>query len=111
MEREVYVLRPLLGTEVCDFCTSSPTVKLYACRNFMIPQTKQMAFAHQSVGAWSACERCSILIDEGRWFALTDRALRRFVKIHRVPPGEEADIRTLLSEIHQLFKAHMIKEV
>ena len=37
MERDIYILKPLLGTEVCDFCAASPTVRLYACKNFLIP--------------------------------------------------------------------------
>jgi hypothetical protein len=109
--RELYILKPQPGREMCDFCAGSPTVKLYACRNFMIPQTKHLAFAHESIGGWSACEKCSLLIDEGRWFTLTDRALRRFLKINRIPPGEGAEIRKLLTELHQLFREHVIKEV
>ncbi len=84
MGRHVFALDAPPGREVCDFCSSSPTSRLYACRNFIIPRTKHAVFQHESIGAWAACDRCAVLIDAGHWSQLTDRAFRRFCKRHGV---------------------------
>ena len=110
MTRQVFVLDASPGREVCGFCSTSPTARLYACRNFIIPRTKNAAFQHESIGAWSACDRCAVLIGAGRWSLLTDRALRRFMRKYGVPQPEQNEVREQLAEIHQLFKEHMIKE-
>jgi len=111
MARQVFAIQPLPGREMCDFCGTSPTARLYACRNFVVPRTKHAVFQHESIGAWAACERCALLIDAGHWTQLTERALRRFVRIHSVPPSKWQEIREQLAEVHQLFKKHIIKEV
>jgi len=95
---------------MCDFCGTSPTIRLHACRNFVVPRTKHAVFQHESIGAWSACDRCAVLIDAGHWSQLTDRALRRFTNRYGVPKDEWREVREQLAEIHQLFKEHMIKE-
>ena len=110
MARQVFVVQPLPGREMCDFCCASPAARLYACRNFVVPRTKHAIFQQESIGAWSACDRCAVLIDAGRWSRLTDRALRRFMKKHGLPKDTELEAREQLAEIHQLFKEHMIKE-
>jgi hypothetical protein len=107
----VFTIDAPSGREVCDFCSSSPTSRLFACRNFIIPRTKSAVFRHESIGAWAACDRCAVLIDAGHWAQLTDRAFRRFRKKHGVPRYEELEVREQFREIHQLFKEHMIKEV
>ena len=111
MDRQVFILEPLPGREICDFCCTSPTARLYACRNFVVPRTKHAVFQHESIGAWSACDRCAVLIDAGRWSQLADRALRRFVHKYGVSNDGWFEVREQLAEIHQLFKEHMIKEV
>jgi len=110
MSRQVFVVDATPGREVCDFCSSSPTSRLYACRSFIIPRTKHAVFQHESIGAWAACDRCAVLIDAGHWSQLTDRAFRRFRKKYGVPRYEEFEVREQFREIHQLFKEHMIKE-
>ena len=104
-----HVFTPPPGTEMCDFCSASPTHKLYPCRNFVVPRNEHTVF-HGSVGAWSACERCAVLIDAGRWSQLTDRSVRKFARVHGVPRNEWGEIRQQLSEIHSLFCQHMIRE-
>jgi len=47
MARQVFVLDASPGREVCDFCSSSPTSRLYACRNFIIPRTKHAVWSLQ----------------------------------------------------------------
>ena len=112
MARQVFTFDAPPGREMCDFCSASPTARLYACRNFIIPRTKHAVFQHESIGAWSACDRCAVLIDAGHWSQLTDRALRRFCKQVRRPEGRVgAKCESSWREIHQLFKEHMIKEV
>ena len=93
---------------MCDFCSTSPTTQLYACRNFMLPRTMCAIFQHETEGAWSACDRCAVLVDAGHWSALTNRALRRFVNQHGVLEEEQPAVRQLLLGIHQLFKEHKI---
>jgi len=56
MARQVFAIQPLPGREMCDFCGTSPTARLYACRNFVVPRTKHAVFQHESIGAWAACE-------------------------------------------------------
>jgi len=46
MARQVFVFDAPPGREVCDFCSASPTARLYACRNFIIPRTKSAVFQH-----------------------------------------------------------------
>jgi hypothetical protein len=111
MARQVFVFEPPPGREICDFCATSATGRLYACRNFVVPRTKHAVFQHESIGAWAACDRCAMLIDAGRWSQLTDRAVRRFIKKYGVPKDEWFKVREQLAEIHQLFKEHMITEV
>jgi hypothetical protein len=48
------------GREMCDFCSASSTARLYACWNFIMPRTKHAAFRYESIGAWSAFDRCAI---------------------------------------------------
>jgi hypothetical protein len=110
MPWQVFTFDAPPGREMCDFCSASPTARLYACRNFIVPRTKHAVFQHESIGAWAVCDRCAVLIDAGHWSQLTDRAFRRFARIYGVPRSEWADVREQLAEIHQLFKEHMIKE-
>lgn len=105
-----YILVPKPGQDVCDFCAASPVVKVYACHNFIVPGTKHLVFAHQSIGGWAACTHCSYLIDKGKWRQLTDRAVRRFIKEHGLPSYEYADLREQFRLIHYEFKKHMILE-
>jgi len=72
---------------------------------------KHAMFAHESVGAWAACEQCARLVDEGKWSELTERALAQFKKIHGYSSDEEPFFRERFREIHQLFEEHMITEV
>lgn len=99
------------GREMCDFCSASPTTRLYACHNFVIPSTKHAVFQHESIGAWAACDRCAALIDAGHWTELTDRAVRRFMRTYGLLPDEKSAVREQLAEIHNLFREHMIKDV
>jgi hypothetical protein len=71
---------PVLGQACCDFCASPSIVKLYKCANFVF--NGRTVFQRGSVGAWAARSRCAQLVDEDRWFELSDRAFRRFAKLH-----------------------------
>jgi hypothetical protein len=111
MDRQIFFILPQPDREMCDFCSASPTSRLYACRNFVVPRTKHAVFQHESIGAWAACDRCAMLIDAGQWSQLTDRAARRFMKKYGVRKDEWREVHEQLAEIHQLFKEHMIAEV
>ena len=65
---QVSAIESFPGRECCDFCTAEPTHRLYACRNFM--WLKHAMFAHESIGAWAACEECARLVDGGKWSEL-----------------------------------------
>ena len=106
---EVFTISPFPGREMCDFCTAEPTHRLYACRNFV--WLNRSMFAHESIGAWAACEECARLVDGGRWSELTERALAQFKKIHGYSAYEEPNFRERFREIHRLFQDHMITEV
>ena len=109
MAWEIVIFDPPPGREVCDFCTAEPTQRLYACRNFV--WLKHAMFAHESVGAWCACETCAGFVDAGRWTELTELALAQFKKKHGYSQDEDPYFRERFREIHQLFKEHMITEV
>jgi|SRR5208337_457121 len=109
MAWEVFIFDPPPGHEVCDFCTAEATQRLFACRNFM--WLERAMFAHESVGAWFACELCADFVDAGLWTELTERALAEFKKRHGYSQDEERYFRARFREIHRLFKEHMITEV
>ena len=103
-----YIIIPKPGQDCCDFCAAQPVVKVYACWNFIVPGTKDAVFAHESIGGWAACEHCARFVDKKRWLKLTGRAARRFVKLHKLPSYEFADVREQFRQIHKLFKKNMI---
>jgi hypothetical protein len=104
----IIAIEPLAGRECCDFCTAEPVHRLYACRNFM--WLKHAMFAHESIGAWAACEECALLVDGGKWAELTERALAQFKSIHGYSACEEPFFRERFREIHQLFRENLVKE-
>ena len=110
MARHVFIFNAPSGREMCDFCSTSPTARLYGCRNFVVPRTNQTVFRHDSIGAWAACDRCASFIDAGLWSQLTDRALRQFMKKNGLPRYTEFEVREQLADIYQLFKEHMIRD-
>ena len=110
MTQDTFIFTAPCGQEVCDFCYTSPTVRVYGCHNFLIPRTGVAVFQHESVGGWAACGICADFIDAGRWSELTERAVRRFIKMHRVDRGDELMVRQQFRDIHRLFRDHIIKE-
>jgi hypothetical protein len=106
---EIFKLEPEPGRECCDFCCLESVHKVFACKNFVIPDMGP-AFAHESIGAWAACEECARLIDKGCWSELTERALVQFQRLHGYTPEEEPFFRNKFHEIHLLYSQHMIKE-
>jgi hypothetical protein len=106
--RGIIAIEPLAGRECCDFCTAEPVHRLYACRNFT--WLKHAMFAHESIGAWAACEECALLVDGGKWAELTKRALAHFKMIHGYTANEESYFREQFRELHHLFQEHMIRE-
>jgi hypothetical protein len=50
------------------------------------------------------------LVDGERWSELTDRALTNFIREHGIPRYAQFDVREQFREIHQLFRAHLVKE-
>ena len=105
---EIAIFDPRPGRQVCDFCTAEPVHRLYACRNFV--WLNHTMFAHESVGAWAACEQCAELVNGGKWSELTERALAAFKRIQGCTGDEEPYFRERFREIHQLFQEHMITE-
>ena len=105
---EIIAIEPFPGRECCDFCCVESTHKIFACKNFVIPDLGPVS--HESFGAWAACEECARLVDGGKWSELTERALAQFKRIHGYSACEEPFFRERFREIHQLFKQNMVRE-
>ena len=97
------------GGAMCDFC-SAPTARLFGSRNFLLPNTRYPIFQRGPIGAWSACDRCALLINAGRWSLLTDRAVRRYMNKYQVPQAEEPEVRSQFAHTYQRFKENMIRD-
>jgi hypothetical protein len=95
------------GGNHCDFCCTSPVFKLYRCVNFSSKGKEVFARGH-AVGSWSACRKCTDLVEGEKWSDLTDRSLRKFVKRHGVARREVAAVRAQLAEISRLFAQHVL---
>ena len=95
------------GGDHCDFCCTSPVFKLYSCTNFSV-KGKPVFASIIAVGSWAACRKCAEFVDQGRWNALTDRALRKFVRRHRIARQEVTEVRAQLAEISRLFAGHVL---
>ena len=95
------------GGDHCDFCCTAPVCKVYRCTNFMAKG--QTVFASGlAIGSWAACRKCADLADQGKWSDLTERALRKFAKRHRIARHEVAAVRAQLAEISRLFAAQVL---
>jgi hypothetical protein len=95
------------GGDHCDFCCTSPVFKLYRCANFLT-KGRSVFPSEVAVGSWATCRRCAALVDDGKWEDLTERAVRKFVKRHRVVRHEVALVREQLAEISRLFAGHVL---
>jgi hypothetical protein len=96
-----------LGGNYCDFCCTPPVFKMYRCANFAV-KGKPVFTSGVAVGSWAACRKCAELVDAGRWNDLTDRAVRKFLKRHRVARAEVSAVREQLAEISRLFGRHVL---
>ena len=63
-------------------------------------------FASES-GQWAACRKCTGLVRKRDWKALTNRAVKEFVKRHRISKQEVTAVRAQLAEVDRLFAEHM----
>ena len=97
-----------LGGEHCDFCRGPSIFKVYRCSNFEC--CGRPVFASAPTGSWACCRTCSELVDGNRWNRLTQRALRKFLRVHRVPRQEVPTLLAQFIEIHRLFAEHLLKE-
>jgi hypothetical protein len=95
------------GGDHCDFCGTPPVFKLYRCLNFA-PKGNPVFVSGVAVGSWATCRQCAELVDAGRWNDLTDRAVRKFLKRHRVARAEVSAVREQLAEISRLFGRHVL---
>ncbi|SRR5713101_1384357 len=100
---------PVPGGEHCDFCTVSPIVKLYNCANFVL-KGRAVFPNSRSRGRWAACRKCTELVEAGRWSALAERALRKFVQRHTVPRHEVPIMWSQFTEVVRLFSENRIKD-
>jgi hypothetical protein len=69
----------------CDFCGNDDPVAVLPVDDFRLP----MNSSHQSLGDWAACGMCAVLIESGRWQAMSRRAAAKY--------GSPADIVVLFS--------------
>jgi hypothetical protein len=103
-----YACAPQLSTRICDFCMQSLFVKAYACHSFVY--LKGTAMEHYSREEWTACSECAALIDAEKWNALTERAVRSFVKQHRLSYGDVPAVREQMHYLYSAFRQNMIPE-
>jgi len=102
--------RPTLGLspQVCDFCNQGTFVKAYACHAFVY--LKGTPMEHYRCEEWTACAECAALVDAEQWNALTDRAVRAFVKLHRPLDYDVPALREHVSDLHSAFRQYLIRE-
>jgi hypothetical protein len=62
-------------------------------------------------GMWTACRKCSELVDAEKWSTLADRAVRKFVKRHVVPNHEVPVLWAQFTEVVKQFAEHRKREV
>jgi len=100
---------PVAGGECCDFCASRPFLKLYQRSNFTF--NGRRVFQKSSYGAWAACSKCAELVDTNRWPELTERAFRKFAKLHGpISQHNALGLREQFREVHKLFREYRIRE-
>jgi hypothetical protein len=63
-----------ISAPVCDFCFDSRLRWEYDCETFTIPEIN-----FGSENGWLSCDRCSDLIEEQNWEALSDRSIRSWI--------------------------------
>lgn len=95
------------GGDHCDFCSTPPVFKVYRCANF-VAKGRPVFAKGVAAGSWAACRKCAELVDQGKWNDLTQRAVRKFVKRHRVARDEVAGVRAQLAEISRSFALNKI---
>jgi hypothetical protein len=97
-----------LWIKACDFCAEAMFVKAYACHSFVY--LKGTSLEHYACEEWTACSECAELIDAAKWNDLTERAVRFFVKHHRLAHHDVPLVRAQLHGLHQAFRQYMILE-
>ena len=83
-------------------------MKAYACHCFVY--LKGTPMEHYSRLEWTACAECAQLIDTDKWNALSERAVRSFVKQHRLSEYEVPGLRRQMHYLHDTFRRNMIPE-
>ena len=81
----------------CDFCSAPDPPWCYPAEQFEVP-----AALWGSVGAWSACEDCSALIDTGDYARLAKRGLASYG-----PIPDHKMRRVALVHVRQLHRQFM----
>lgn len=99
---------PSFAFQVCDFCNQAMFVKAYACHSFVY--LKGTPMEHYRCEEWTACAECAALVDSEQWSALTDRAVRAFVKQHRPVDYDVPALREHVSDLHSAFRQYLIRE-
>jgi hypothetical protein len=69
--------------EVCDFCNSTPVVKVYDAAPIAFAFAFARPIVHVCDTKWTACATCAALIDQDRWTDLTDRAMETWLAEQR----------------------------
>jgi hypothetical protein len=100
------LIKPLPGSEVCDFCSDDVIYAAHGCKDFVL---RFGMFG--STGGFAACAVCHIMIVNEDWNGLLERCLETFL-IKNIPVSERKNIwlRAELSEylrsIHEAFRAN-----
>jgi hypothetical protein len=91
---------------VCDFCSRPDPVWEFPCADFVEPPLPGIEIGNLSVGAWGACQRCSMLIRAGKWERLAKRAVEAIVAEHPAVAPMAAEVGRYLRDLHRQFMLH-----
>src|SRR4030081_184431 len=89
----------------CDYCQGGTPRWIYPCGDAHLGTiTHGQTVLHAvSLGNWSACETCSVLIEADDWPALARRTLAA-VGLKRVAPGTRVRLLAQIRLTHRQFR-------
>jgi hypothetical protein len=99
--------------EQCDFCNSHDVVWRYRAHSFVIRtimsvQGEVVNFPWGSEGDWAACEKCSTLIEAGKWGKLADHSLKTHPLYPILWESDRPIVRKAIIQLHTEFRARRI---
>jgi len=106
MNRREFTINEPASGPICDFCSDPRIFASYPAKDFTAgqftnPQGKKLAA--NSRGDWAACQRCTELIEAGRWTDLLERSIITFKAKYgeRIPAQF---LRQFIADLHRQFR-------